>query len=153
MKEYLLINWDQRGAGRTFGRNAPNEVDENYWIENELTLNQMVTDGIELTEYLTKNLSKQKVILMGTSWGSILGVKMALARPDLFYAYLGHAQFVDFSENLIYAYDKVLELSWESGDSISIQKLTLLGKPVYNDARSLGQMLRKTGYKNNGCGC
>ena len=96
MKEYLLINWDPRGAGRTFGRNAPNEVDENYWIENELTLNQMVTDGIELTEYLTKNLSKQKVILMGTSWGSIVGLKMALAKPDLFLCLSGTCPICGF---------------------------------------------------------
>jgi pimeloyl-ACP methyl ester carboxylesterase len=141
-KEYTLVNWDQRGAGRTFGRNAPNDVDENYWIENKLSLDQMVTDGIELTEYLTKHLNKQKVILIGTSWGSILGTKMAIARPDLFFAYLGNSQFVDFDENYNYAYEKVLELAKESGDTISIQKLMLLGNPPYNDARSFGQIMR-----------
>ncbi|CAD5276634.1 MULTISPECIES: alpha/beta hydrolase [unclassified Imperialibacter] len=141
-KEYILVTWDQRGAGRTFGRNAPNEVDEDYWIENELSIDQMVKDGVELAEYLTKQLNKQKVILIGTSWGSILGTKMAIARPDLFFAYIGNSQFVDFNENHSYAYDKVLELARESDDSTSIQKLNLLGKPPYKDARSFGQMIR-----------
>ena len=141
-KEYILINWDQRGAGRTFGRNAPDKIDENYWIENKLTLDQMVKDGIELTEFLTKYLNKQKVILIGTSWGSILGAKMALARPDLYFAYLGHSQFVDYKENLEYAYRTVLELAKKSDDTISIEKLNFLGKPPYKHARSLGKMLR-----------
>lgn len=141
-EEYVLINWDQRGAGRTFGRNAPEEVDENYWMEHRLTLDRMVQDGIELAEYLTTYLNKKKLILIGTSWGSLLGAKMALARPDLFAAYLGHAQFVDFTKNFTYAYEKVLELAREAGDSTALQELGILGKPMYTDARSVGQLLR-----------
>jgi pimeloyl-ACP methyl ester carboxylesterase len=140
--EYVLVNWDQRGAGRTFGRNAPHEITENYWIENNLSIDKMVKDGIELTEYLTKYLNKQKVILMGTSWGSILGTRMAMARPDLFFAYLGNSQFVNFNENHNDAYDSVLELAKESGDTISVQQLNLLGKPPYKSARNFGQMIR-----------
>lgn len=141
-EEYTLVNWDQRGAGRTFGRNAPNEIDENYWIENKLSIDQMVKDGVDLAEHLTKYLNKQKIILIGTSWGSILGTKMAKARPDLFFAYLGNSQFVDFNENLKYAYDKVRELANELSDTISVQKLNLLGKPPYKNARDFGQMIR-----------
>lgn len=141
-EDYVLVNWDQRGAGRTFGRNAPDEVDENYWIEHKLTLDQIVNDGIALTEYLTNSLGKQKVILIGTSWGSIVGVKMALARPDLFTVYLGHAQFVNFNSNLDYAYRKVVEMAMQSEDTVSLKKLNALGNPPYSDARSVGQMIR-----------
>jgi len=141
-KDYILVNWDQRGAGRTFGRNAPNEVDENYWVENKLTLNQMVTDGIELTKYLIKYLNKQKLILIGTSWGSILGVKMALCHPELYYAYIGNSQFVGFTQNLKYAYNKVIDLANMSGDTATIQELKLIGEPPYNNARSFGKMQR-----------
>lgn len=141
-EEYILVNWDQRGAGRTFGRNAPNEMDENYWIENKLTIDQMVKDGIELAEYLTKYLNKQKIILLGTSWGSILGIKIAIARPDLFFAYIGNSQFVDFNENHNYAYNKVLEQAKTLGDTSSVRKLNLLGKPPYKYARNFGEMIR-----------
>src|SRR5688572_24170968 len=51
-KEFVLVYWDQRGAGRTFGKNAPETVTEDYWMENPLTVEQMTTDGIELSEYL-----------------------------------------------------------------------------------------------------
>lgn len=140
--EFILVNWDQRGAGRTYGRNTPKEVEEDFWIENPLTVNQMVKDGIELTEYLTKYLNKKKVILIGTSWGSILGAKMAQSRPDLYYAYLGHAQFVNLTENLKNAYRKVFELSKNSGDNVSSKKLELLGEPPYVSAKDAGQFLR-----------
>lgn len=140
--EFVLVNWDQRGAGRTYGRNSPANAKEEYWISHPLKLDQMVQDGIELTEYLTKHLHKKKVILIGTSWGSILGVKMAIARPDLFYAYLGHSQFVNLAENLKHAYNEVLKLAKEAGDEQSVQKLEQLDEPPYSSARNTGQFLR-----------
>ncbi len=75
-KDFILVQWDQRGAGRTFGKNVPDDYDENYWIENPLTVAQMTDDGIALAEYLIERLQKEKIILLGTSWGSILGTKM-----------------------------------------------------------------------------
>jgi pimeloyl-ACP methyl ester carboxylesterase len=141
-KDFILVNWDQRGAGRTFGRNAPEEVTEDYWIENPLTVEQMTADGIELSEYLLKHLNKQKIILIGTSWGSILGAKMALERPDLFYAYVGHSQVVNASEGLADAYHKVYKLAQGANDQESLDKLNLLGVPPYEDAKNAGQLLR-----------
>lgn len=102
-KDFILVNWDQRGAGRTFGRNAPEDVNEDYWIENPLTVEQMTADGIELSRYLIKHLKKQKIIIIGSSWGSLLGAQMALNRPDLFYAYVGHAQIVNPLKGLEHA--------------------------------------------------
>ncbi|MBC5775306.1 alpha/beta hydrolase [Pontibacter sp. KCTC 32443] len=141
-KDFVLVYWDQRGAGRTFGRNAPAEVTEDYWIENPLTVEQMTADGIELSEYLIKHLGKQKIILIGTSWGSILGAKMALARPDLFAAYIGHAQVVNFSEGMAHAYTSVSKMAQDANDQESVDKLKALGPPPYEDARKEGQLMR-----------
>ena len=49
-----------------------------------ITIERMTQDGIELAEWLRKTLQKNKIIIVGHSWGSILGVFMAKARPDLF---------------------------------------------------------------------
>ncbi|MDF9796592.1 pimeloyl-ACP methyl ester carboxylesterase [Catalinimonas alkaloidigena] len=141
-KDFVLVNWDQRGAGRTFGKNAPDEVSEDYWLENLLTIDLMVQDGIALTKYLIDHLGKQKVILVGTSWGSILATKMALGHPELFHMYVGHAQFVSFNKNLESAYAKVHQLAANIADTTSLQKLEALGKPPYADARHMGQFLR-----------
>jgi pimeloyl-ACP methyl ester carboxylesterase len=142
MKDFILVNWDQRGAGRTFGRNAPAEVNEDYWIENPLTVEQMTADGIALSEYLIKHLGKQKIIILGTSWGSILGAQMALTRPDLFYAYVGHAQVVNASESLIRSYHQVYKMAKSAQDQESVDKLTSIGVPPYDDAKHAGQLFR-----------
>ncbi|WP_341225401.1 alpha/beta hydrolase [uncultured Arcticibacterium sp.] len=150
-KDFVLVNWDQRGAGKTYGRNAPSEVNEDYWMENSLTVKEMTADGIEVTEYILKQLKKDKVILVGTSWGSILGTEMALSKPQLFHAYLGHSQFVSFRDNFDYSYAKTYELAKKENNIEAIEKLESLGKPPYNNARSYGQLLRvvKSYEQNN----
>ncbi|MEJ8757793.1 alpha/beta hydrolase [Pontibacter sp. H259] len=141
-KDFVLVYWDQRGAGRTFGRNAPDPVTEDYWIENPLTVQQITDDGIALSEYLIKKLGKKKIILIGTSWGSVLGANMALKRPDLFTAYIGHSQVVNFSEGFLNAYNKVTEMAQQAKDQESLDKLSALGAPPYDDARKAGQLMR-----------
>ena len=66
-KEYTLVQWDQRGSGRTFGANAPEELTPAYLRTNPLTLEQMTADGIELTKYLLKYLNKTRSCFMLTS--------------------------------------------------------------------------------------
>src|SRR3546814_11397403 len=55
-------------------------------------------DAIELIELLKKRYDKPKVVLMGHSWGSIVGLSVAVKRPDLLYAYVGVGQGIDFRE-------------------------------------------------------
>ena len=66
LKYFTLVQWDQRGAGRTFGRNGADAA-------STITIDRMVQDGVELTELLSKRLQKDKIVLVGHSWGSILG--------------------------------------------------------------------------------
>ena len=141
-KDFVLVNWDQRGAGKTYARNAPKELSEDYLIENPLTIEQMTDDGIEVAEYLIKHLNTSKIILIGTSWGSVLGVNMALKRPDLFYAYVGHSQLVNPSEDIIKAYNKVYNMAEEVNDQEALNKLKQLGVPPYDSAKNVGQLSR-----------
>jgi pimeloyl-ACP methyl ester carboxylesterase len=141
-KDFLIVQWDQRGSGKTFGKYAPPELDPAYLKSHPLTLDQMVADGIELSEYLIKYLGKQKVILFGTSWGSLLGVLMAVKRPDLYCVYIGHSQIVNPSQDLISAYLKVYGLAKSAGDSISIETLRRIGEPPYDSAKTAGRLFR-----------
>ncbi len=138
-KNFILVQWDQRGAGRTYGRNAPEELTKEYLQSHPLTIEQMAADGIALSEYLCRHLSKQKIILFGTSWGSALGVTIATKRPDLFYAYVGHSQIVNPSRDEL-LYEKVYQLSEKSNDTTSLKKLKEIGKPPYDQVRRVGQL-------------
>ncbi|MGH2362921.1 MAG: alpha/beta fold hydrolase [bacterium] len=69
LKYFTVVQWDQRGAGRTLGRNGSS-------LAPTITIDRMAKDGIELAELLRKSLGKDKIILVGHSWGSILGAFM-----------------------------------------------------------------------------
>lgn len=140
--DFILVQWDQRGAGKTFGAVAPEELTPAFLLSNPLQLEQMVNDGIQLSQYLLKYLAKDKLILFGSSWGSILGVKMAQTNPDLFYAYIGHSQVVNPSVSNLYAYNKVLALARSAADESTLSILRAIGKPPYDTARNMGRFLQ-----------
>jgi len=123
-KEFTLVQWDQRGAGRTYGKSGPA-------IEPTMTVERMEQDGVEVAEFLTEHLNKKKIIIYGGSWGSILGIYMAHGRPDLFYAYVGDAQLVNTRKNDLASYTRVLELARASGDQEAIAALTAIGPPPW----------------------
>src|SRR5271170_4055523 len=116
-KYFSVVQWDQRGAGRTLRKSGPA-------VAPTITVDRMVQDGIELTEYLRKHLGKEKIIIVGHSFGSILGVRMAKARPDLFYAYVGTGQVADSTRSFSVAYDALLKKAKAEGDQRAIEELT-----------------------------
>ena len=140
-KDFIIVQWDQRGTGKTYGKHAPEELTPSFLAANPLTVDQMTADGIAVTEYLAAYLNKPKVILFGTSWGSVLGVRMATKRPDLFYAYVGHSQVVE-PDSDVQLYEKVYRMAQKTKDGESLETLNAIGKPPYNRARNVGQLLK-----------
>jgi pimeloyl-ACP methyl ester carboxylesterase len=140
-KDFIIVQWDQRGTGRTFGRYAPEELTPAFLTANPLTVDLMTNDGIALSEYLLKHLRKQKIILFGTSWGSALGVKIASKRPDLFYAYVGHSQIVNPAIDIAF-YNKVYKMAEGKNDKEALKILKTIGKPPYDRANKTGQLFR-----------
>lgn len=98
-----------------------------------MTIDRMTQDGIELAELLRKSLQKDKIILVGHSWGSILGVFMAKARPSLFYAFVGTGQVADPSRNYAVAYDALVKKAQGIGDQRAVRELNEVGPPPYPD--------------------
>ncbi len=74
-KLFTVVQWDERGAGRTLRKSGPA-------VAPTITVERMVQDGIELSEYLRQHLGKEKIIIVGHSFGSILGLGMVRARPE-----------------------------------------------------------------------
>ena len=134
-KDFTLVQWDQRGAGRTFGRNPE---------PGALTLDLMTRDGVELTQWLQRRLGQDKVILMGGSWGSALGVLMAKARPDLFHAYIGSGQLVDYAQNQAASYRLALARAQKDQDAETLTRLEAMGPPPWMSPRNFGVLRRIT---------
>jgi pimeloyl-ACP methyl ester carboxylesterase len=128
--DFTVVQWDQPGAGRTFraaGRTIP----------ADLTVDGMADDGIELAEWLRRRLGKDKLVLLGWSWGSILGVHMVKKRPDLFAAYVGTGQVVAMQEGEAIAYANVLAKARLRGDAAAVAELEPLGPPPYSGLEEL----------------
>ncbi len=127
-KHFTMVQWDQRGAGRTLRKSGPA-------IAPTITVDRMVQDGIELTEYLLKHLGKKKIIVVGHSFGTILELGMVRARPELFYAYVGTGQIADETKNYIVAYDELLKKARAVGNQQAIDELSQVGPPPYESGR------------------
>ena len=141
-KDFIIVQWDQRGTGRTYGKNSPPEkLTSEYLKANPLTIEQMTNDGIEVSKYLLKYLGKQKIILAGTSWGSALGVKMATKQPELFYAYVGHSQIVNATIDNEF-YTKIYKMAEKKNDKDALEILNSIGKPPYSEAKDAGLLFR-----------
>lgn len=132
--DFTVVQWDQRGAGRTFARNRPAE-------DVPLTIEQMAADGVALAEHLAQKLGKRKLILMGGSWGSALAVHILKARPDLFHAYVGTAHMTSYADWGM-AYKGVLARARAAGDKETAARLEALGTPPWTNPRHFGVMRR-----------
>ena len=88
---FTLVIWEQRGAGKSF-QNNPNP-------EN-MTLDQLISDAHELTLLLKKKYNKNKIFLAGYSWGSIIGMNLALKYPDDYIAYIGISQVINMKKGM-----------------------------------------------------
>jgi pimeloyl-ACP methyl ester carboxylesterase len=95
----------------------------------------MVQDGIELSEYLRKHLGKEKIIIVGHSFGSILGIRMAIARPELFYGYVGTGQVADATKNYSFTYEALLKKAKAIDDQRAIDELSRVGPPPYESGQ------------------
>lgn len=116
---FTVVQWDQRGAGKTFAaaKGVP---------DPKMTIDQMESDTHELIELLRKRYHKDKIFLMGHSWGSILGLRIAQHHPELLYAYIGVGQVINSLRNEAVGYQLTLEKAKASGDRRAVRELEAL---------------------------
>lgn len=127
--DFTVAMWDQRGAGRTFGRSGKA-------ASGEMTIEQITRDGIEVAEFVARHLGKKKVIMVAHSWGTIPGLAMAARRPDLFHAYVGTGQIADMPRNERMSYDLLLDQVRSSGNEKAVRQLEEIGPPPYGDIKT-----------------
>lgn len=125
-EDYLLVQWDQRGAGRTFAASGAADI----------TLENQIADGIELAGLLRKRFPEQPLVLFGHSWGSIVATGMALQRPDLFQAYVGTGQVAAWADTVQFQFDFLKQRYQEYGNSEGLAALEAIGTP---DPRDVAQ--------------
>ena len=116
-RDWVVVQWDQRGGGKTLGRAGGNP-------DPNTDMATMVSDGIAVSEYLRQRLPQNKLVIVGHSWGSILGARMALARPDLYAAYIGTGLVAaSATERQTWLYAYLLAHAQAAGDAKDVAEL------------------------------
>jgi len=118
---FTVVNWDQPGAGKSAGAVS----------RRQLTPDRYLRDGIALIDYLTGRFGKEKVYILGESWGTILGIRLCQAVPEKIAAYAGSGQMVNTTENDVRGYRFALELLKNAGRVKDWERLSEQGPPPY----------------------
>lgn len=113
-RHFTMVWWEQRGAGMSFSSAIPPE---------SMTLEQMIADTIEVTDYLRARFGKEKILLLGHSWGAYLGIQVAAAAPDRFLAYVGMAQIAHQLRSEVLARDHLIAAYRTQGDDAMVRRL------------------------------
>jgi pimeloyl-ACP methyl ester carboxylesterase len=98
---FTVVQWDQRGGGKTFtaAKRKP---------DSSMTIDEVQSDAEQLIDLLLRKYGKRKLFLLGHSWGSILGVRIAQHHPEWLYAYIGVGQVVNTRRNEEVGYQMTL---------------------------------------------
>lgn len=127
---FTVVHWDQRGAGRTFARNEESGC-------GRLTVNRMVADALEVLAWLTATLGRRKIVIIGHSWGAVLGVHLIRRRPDLVSAYVGTGLLVNERRNEELNYRRQMRQAQASGNEEALIALRAIGPPPFADRAAL----------------
>lgn len=122
IKDFVVVHWDQRRAGKSYSAEIPVE---------SCTLDQIVDDGLRVTEHLKRKLSVKKVILVGHSWGTMVAANMAKRSPQEFTGLVMVGTCADWKKGETNRYNQLLELANEKDDAVSLEKLRDLGPPPH----------------------
>jgi pimeloyl-ACP methyl ester carboxylesterase len=114
---FTVVHYDQRGAGRSFRLSDPDDV------RSMMHPAQYTRDAVQLVEWLRGELSTDRVVIAGHSWGTVIAIQAVLERPELFSAYLGIGQLVDFRAGERASFAWVRDEARRRGDDRAVKEL------------------------------
>lgn len=116
-KYFTVVEWDQRGAGKTYASN------DRELQQRTMNVPQMEQDALEVVNYLRTRFKRDKIFIVGHSWGSVLGLWLAHEHPELIYAYVGVGQVVSIPENTEAMYHDDLQAARSRHNEEAIKEL------------------------------
>lgn len=117
-RNYNIVYYDQRGAGKTYTRNK----NCTPYFDN------LKQDLSEVVLYIKKKYKKDKIGIIGHSWGSVLGSMFALEHPEHLNCYIGCGQVIDMFQNETLGLQKLKSEITKSNNSKDLKTLNDLGE-------------------------
>ncbi len=122
--EFVVVHWEQRGAGKSYSKSIPVE---------SMNVEQFISDTKELSEYLIKRFNQEKIYIMGHSWGSYLGILTIEKYPELYHCYLGIGQVSNQYRSEKISFDWIKEQAEKRQDKKALDKIEDLAFPGKED--------------------
>lgn len=132
---FVVVNWDQPNTGKSYGDVSPAQIIPQRYV----------LDAYELTQMLSARFHRDKIYVMGDSWGSILGILLVQQHPESFRAYIGSGQMVNPAQNDVMGYQFALKYAGQHGDTATVQSLRQNGPPPYTGE---GMVWKYVAYMN-----
>ncbi len=123
-RSFVVATWDQRGAGKSYDALEPTST---------LTVEQVVEDTLAVTDYLRTRFGEEKIYLVGSSWGTVVGTLAVQRSPERFHAYVGTGQMVDPFETDRLMYAESISDALARGDEATAESLREQGPPPYEN--------------------
>ncbi|MGG3280510.1 alpha/beta hydrolase [Paenibacillus solani] len=134
-KDFTVVRYDQRASGKSY------HFGEDY---SNLSTDLLVEDLLALTDYISARFDQQKVILVGHSFGTYIGIQAAQQAPDKYEAYIGIGQMSNIVDSEWDGLNYVIDQAKQSGNTTDVQYLQELTEKVQNgDMLTPRQYVRK----------
>ena len=127
-RRFTVVQWDQRGAGKTYASN------DKELQRRTMNVPQMEQDTVDVVNYLRHRFHRDRIFVLGHSWGSVLGLWLAHEHPELIYAYVGTGQVVNMEQNDVTTYRDALQEARRRHHSVAVKQLESLAP--YSNADS-----------------
>ncbi|MEM1150311.1 MAG: alpha/beta hydrolase [Pseudomonadota bacterium] len=134
--DFVFVNWDQRGTGYSYSAAADPDT---------LTLDRITRDLDELVDLLLAEFEQEQLVLIGHSWGSLLGLEYISRHPEKVAAYIGIGQMTNTPVSEALVYDWALAQATAAEDQDALRILNEIGAPPYD---TVGEMMQHRSVVN-----
>jgi len=128
--DFVVVHWDQRGAGKSFDSDTPADT---------MNLEQYLSDIDVLVDHLRTKFARERIAVLGHSWGSLLGTIYVSRHPDKISAYIGTGQLSDMRANETSSYDFTLAQAQRLNNQDALADMEEIGRPPYGVSETIVQ--------------
>ncbi|MCL7713688.1 alpha/beta fold hydrolase [Stenotrophomonas mori] len=141
---FTVVQWDQRGAGKTYVENGPEA------LAPTMTRERMVEDAEEMVAWLRREFGQERIFVLGHSWGSYLGLELARRRPQWLHAYIGIGQITNAPESERRGWAWTLEQARRDGNAAAVAQLEALAPYAEGSRRvPLADLMKQRRWLNH----
>lgn len=120
-KDFLVVNWDQRGAGKSYRWGMP---------VSDLTLETYIADTIELVVWLLLRFEQSQLVLVGHSWGATLGFHVVRQAPKRFRTFVATGVGAHFQDGERLSVGYLIAEAERRGHGEALERLRSIEFPI-----------------------